>query len=183
MLQLSLTRLCCTDAEHEERGRNAPNPICYLSDTDIVRASKSQHPVQGSRGDGNLGRLALVCARPQGIADHALEAADRRLHPGSQIVTAGFLPGHSATFGGQSQVTVALCRSGLGRSARNRAGPGRHDDGSVRITLGNCLVNPVLIVAAVGDKGGNGIGDLVEQRVNQRGIVDIRRGSKPAGFG
>ena len=39
------------------RGHNAPNPVCYLSDTDIVRASKRQHPVQGSGSKANLGRL------------------------------------------------------------------------------------------------------------------------------
>ena len=52
-------------------GRNAPNPICYLRDTDIVRASERQHPVQRSCGDGDLSRLGLVGARSKRIADHA----------------------------------------------------------------------------------------------------------------
>jgi hypothetical protein len=34
------------------RGRNSSNPIYYLSDTDIIRASEPQHPVQGSGGEG-----------------------------------------------------------------------------------------------------------------------------------
>ena len=40
-------------------------------------------------------------------------------------------------------------------------------------SLGNCLVDPVLIVSAVGGEGGKGIGDLVEQRINHLGVVDI----------
>ena len=70
------------------RGRNSPGPICYLIDTDIPRASEPQHPVQGSSGEGDLGRLGLVCARAKDIADHALVAADRRLDLGPQIVAA-----------------------------------------------------------------------------------------------
>jgi hypothetical protein len=81
------------------RGRNTSNPTRYLADTDIVRASQPQHSVQGRGSDGDLGRLGLVSARPKGIADHALVAADRRLHLGPQIVAAGFLPCHSAAFG------------------------------------------------------------------------------------
>ena len=83
----------------EVRGRNTPNPICYLSDTDIVRASQRQHPVQGSGGDGNLSRLGLVGARSKRIADHAFVSADRRLDLGPQIVAAGLLPSHAAAFG------------------------------------------------------------------------------------
>jgi hypothetical protein len=42
--------------------------------------------------------------------------------------------------------------------------------------LGNRLADPVLIVSAVGGEGSDGIGDLVEQRVSHRGIVDILPG-------
>src|SRR5882757_5572095 len=125
------------------RGLNSSNPICYLSDTDIIRASEPQHPVQGGRSEGDLGRLGLVCARAKGIADHALVAAAR------------LLPSHAAAFDDHPQVTVALCRGGVGRSARYRAGPRRYDDGGIRMALGNRLANPVLIVEAVGDKGGD----------------------------
>jgi hypothetical protein len=57
-------------------GARTPNPICYLSDTDIVRASERQHSVQRSGSDGNLGRLGLAGARSKRIADHALVPAD-----------------------------------------------------------------------------------------------------------
>ena len=40
------------------------------------------------------------------------------------------------------QVTVALCRGGLGRGTRNRACPWRRDDGSGWMTLGNRLAGP-----------------------------------------
>src|SRR5208282_2877487 len=148
------------------RGRNSPNPICYLSDTDIVRASEPQHPVQRSGGEGDLGRLGLFGARSKGIADHAFVSADRRLDLGPQIVAAGLLPGHAAAFGDHPQVTVALCRGDVSRSARYRAGPRRHDDGGIRMTLGNRLANPVLIVEAVGGNGRDGIGDLAEKRLS-----------------
>ena len=72
------------------RGRKDPNPICYLTDTDIVRASELQHPVQSSGSNGNLGRLGLAGARPKRIADHPLVPADRRLDLGSQILAAPF---------------------------------------------------------------------------------------------
>jgi hypothetical protein len=150
-----------------------PDPICYLNDTDVVRAPEPQHPVRGSGDEGNLGRLGLVCARAKGIADHALVAVDRRLDLGPQIVAASLLPSHAAAFGDHPQVTVALCRGGVGRSARHRAGPWRYEDGSIRMTLGDRLADSVLIVEAVGDKGGDGIGDLTEKRISHRGIVDI----------
>ncbi len=158
------------------RGRDSPNPGCYLSDTDIVRASKPQHPVQGSCGDCNLRRLGLVGARAKGITDHAFVAADRRLDLGAKIVAAGFLPRYSTTLCNGPQMAVALCRSGLGRATQNRAGPRWHDDGSIRIMFGDGLVNPVLIVIAVGGEGGNGIGNLTEQPANHRGIVDFLPG-------
>jgi hypothetical protein len=81
------------------RGHNAPNPVCYLSDTDIVRASKRQHPVQGSGSKANLGRLGSVGARSKGIADHTFVSPDRRLDLGPLIVAAGFLPDHLAAIG------------------------------------------------------------------------------------
>jgi hypothetical protein len=82
----------------EVLGRNAPNPKCYLRDTDIVRASERQHPVQRSDSDGNLGRFGLVGARSKRIADHALVSADRRLDLGPQIVAAGSLPATGCGF-------------------------------------------------------------------------------------
>jgi hypothetical protein len=81
------------------RGPNSPDPICYLSDTDIARVSEPQHPVHGSGGEGNLSRLSLVCARAKDIADQALVAADRRLDLGPQIVAASLLPSQAAACG------------------------------------------------------------------------------------
>ena len=134
-----------------------PSPL--FRDTDIVRASERQHPVQGSRGEGNLGRLGLVCARPKRIAYHALVAPDRCLDLGPQIVAAGFLPGHAAAFGDHPQTVITLCWSGFSRGARHRARPRRHDDGGIRMTLGNRLADPVLVVVAVDSKGDDRIGD------------------------
>jgi len=125
----------------------------------MVRASEPQHPVQGSRGECNLGCLGLVCARPKGIAYHALVAPDRRLDPGPQIVAAGFLPSHAAPFGDHPQMAVALGRSGFSRSTGHRTCPRRHDDGSVWITFGSRLADPVLVVVAVDSKGDDRIGD------------------------
>src|SRR5271165_5066510 len=87
-------RLCCTEEGPGSAGTQFPYPICYLIDTDIVRASERQHPVQRSGSDGNLGRLGLVGARSKRIADYAFVSTDRRLDLGPQIVAAGFLPGH-----------------------------------------------------------------------------------------
>ncbi|MEA2731567.1 MAG: hypothetical protein QOF70_6042, partial [Acetobacteraceae bacterium] len=85
-----------------------------------------------------------------GIADHALVAADRRLDLGPQIVAARLLPSHAAAFGDHPQVTVALCRGGVGRSARYRAGPRRYHDGGIRMTLGNRLADPVRVCFNLG---------------------------------
>jgi AraC-like DNA-binding protein len=160
------------------RGHNAPNPICYLIDTDIVRASKHQHPVQGSGGKANLGRLGSVGARSKGIADHTFVSPDRRLDLGPLIVAAGFLPDHLAAISDHPQMAVALCRSGFSRRTRHRAGPRRHDNSGVRMTLRNSLADLILIVAAVGSEGNNWIGDLVEQSVSHRGIVGILPGHR-----
>jgi hypothetical protein len=103
---------------------------------------------------------------------------DRRLDSGSKIIAAGFLPGHVATFGDHQQMAVALCRSGFRRRARHRTRPRRHDDGGVWMTLGNSLGDLILIVAAVAGEGSNWSGDLLEQIVSHRGIVDILAGHR-----
>src|SRR3984885_746134 len=41
------------------------------------------------------------------------------------------------------------------------------------MTLGNRLADPVLIITAVGGEGSDGIGDLIEKRVNHRTIIDV----------
>ena len=155
-------------------GTIPPDPACYLIDTDIVRASERQHPIQGRSSDGNLGRLGLVGARSKRIAITRLyrpidvSTLARRLYP------LAFCHADAAPFGGHPQVTVALCRGALGRGTHNRACPWRHDDDSVWMTLGNRLADPpVLIVIAVGGEGSDAIGYLVEKRVNQRTIIDF----------
>src|SRR6202789_163394 len=75
-------------------------------------------------------------------------------------------------------MAVALCRGGLGRNTRHCARSWWHDDGSIWMTLGNRLADLVLIVGAVGGKGRNGIGDLIEKRVNHSSIVDILPGHR-----
>ena len=70
------------DVGYEGAQTQFPNPICYSRDTDIVWAPKPQHSVQGSRGEGDLGRLSLVGRRSKGIANRALVATDRRLDLG-----------------------------------------------------------------------------------------------------
>jgi hypothetical protein len=50
------------------RGHKYPQLAYYLSDTDIVRLSERQHPVQGRGSDCNLGRLGPFGARSKGVA-------------------------------------------------------------------------------------------------------------------
>jgi len=53
---------------------------------------------------------------------------------------------------------------------------GGTDDGSVWMTFGIRLADPVLVVVAVGGKRDDGIGDLFKKCVNHRGIVDFLPG-------
>jgi hypothetical protein len=48
------------------------------------------------------------------------------------------------------------------------------------MALGNRLADQVLIVGAVGGEASHGIGDLLEQSVSHRGIVDILPGHRDA---
>jgi hypothetical protein len=127
-------------------------------------SSGAQAPAFGS-GQPRRARprscLSPVCARSKDIANHALVAADRRLNFGPQIIAAGLLPGHAAAFGDHPQMAVALCRGGFGRNVRHRARLRRNDDGSVWITLGNRLADPVLVVGAI---GGNVMGSAIWPR-------------------
>src|SRR4051812_2324708 len=93
-------------------GRNSSNPVCYLSDTDIARASEPQHSVEGSRGDGDLGRLGLLSARAKGITDHALVAANRSLDfwP-ARCSRSPFAGPYGLAKGDHPQMAVALGRA------------------------------------------------------------------------
>src|SRR5437868_2747507 len=74
---------------------------------------------------------SVVCrpsVRERSVTDHALIAADIRLHQGTPIVTRRPLPAHAAALGDQLQVLVALRRRGLCRGAWHRARTRRHND-------------------------------------------------------
>src|SRR3954447_12945943 len=71
-------------------------------------ASEVEHAVQSTIGDGHLGCLMSVRARAQAIADHPLEAADRRLSQHSAVVAGGFLPAHAPALTDPLQVPVAV---------------------------------------------------------------------------
>src|SRR5208283_1892993 len=114
--------------------------------------------------------LGLVSPRSQGVADHALVSTDRRLDLGPKIVATGFLPAHATAFSDFPEVEVALRRSDLGGRARNRSRTRWHNDRGIRMTLGHCLVHPVLIVGTVSRERGDGIIQLVEQRASPRGV-------------
>jgi hypothetical protein len=51
-----------------------------------MRASKVQHAVQGTDGDGYLGRPTTIRARVQTVADHPFVASDYGLDPGALVV-------------------------------------------------------------------------------------------------
>jgi hypothetical protein len=113
------------------RGRNSANPVCYSSDTDIVRASKRQHAVQGSGSKANLGRLGLVGARSKGIADRPFVSSDRRLDldpqigRGSELAVFGSQRSHGSPRSMRAGFGSKMVLSGGGRPLRvKRAGAG-----------------------------------------------------------
>ena len=114
-----------------------------------------------------------ISTRSKGIADHAFVSTDCCLDLGPKIVATRLLPAHPTVLDDLLDVSVPLCRSGRGGRARDRGCSRRHDDGGIRMTLGDSLVNSVLIVGAVSREGRDGIGDLVEQRASPRGVIDL----------
>jgi hypothetical protein len=52
---------------------------------DVMRASKLQYAVQGTDGDGYLGRPTAIRARVQTIADHPFVGSDCSLDPGALV--------------------------------------------------------------------------------------------------
>jgi hypothetical protein len=139
----------------------------------MVRASEFKHPVQGDSSDGDFRGLGLISSRSQGIADHAFVSTDRCLDLGPKIVATRLLPAHPTVRDDLLEVSVALCRSARDGRTRNRGGSRRYDDRGIRMTLGDSLVNSVLIVRAVSREGRQGIGELVEQRGSPRGVVAL----------
>jgi len=51
-----------------------PTPVCYLVDTDMLRASERRHPGQGTGGVGDLDRPGLVSARSKCVANYVRSA-------------------------------------------------------------------------------------------------------------
>jgi hypothetical protein len=116
---------------------------------------------------------SVISTRSQGIADHAFVSTDRGLDFGPPIIAARLLPAHPTVRDDLLDMSVPLCRSGRGGRTRNCGCSRRHDDSGIRMTLGDSLVNSVLIVRAVSREGRQGIGELVQQRVSSRGIVAL----------
>jgi hypothetical protein len=78
--------------------------------------------------------------------------------------------------GDVQDVLVALCRSRFGATAWHCRGARQHDHGGIRSMLGDGLVHPVLIVGAVSREGCDRVGDLIEQRTGQRGVINLFSG-------
>jgi hypothetical protein len=144
-----------------------------LGDPDIVRASEFQHPVQGGSSDGDFRGPGLVSSRSKGLADHVFVSTDCGLDLGLKIVATRHLPAHPTALDDLLDVSVPLCWSGRGGRTRDCGCARRHDDGGVRMTLGDRRVNAVLIVCTVSRERRDGIGDRVEQRGSSRGIVAL----------
>ncbi len=85
-------------------------------------------------------------ARAQPVANHLLEPAHGRLGPSPLRVAGGFLPGCPSVLGDVLQMAVALRGFGLGRLARHRRGPRRHDDHRRGMTLSDGGGNALLVV-------------------------------------
>src|SRR4051812_31711358 len=102
----------CTD---QRGGRTDPDPRPGSRDADGLRAAELQHPVQGTSGDGHLGRPARVGARAQRVADHPLVAGHSCLGQRATVVAGGLLPAQAPVLGDGPQVPVAPRRRGLGR--------------------------------------------------------------------
>src|SRR4051812_16761285 len=104
----------CTD---QRGGRTDPQPRPGSRDADGLRAPELQHPVQGTSGDGDLGRPARVGARAQRVTDHPLVAGHGCLGQRATVVAGGFLPAHTA--GG----FYAKCNGCRGEVRAARSGP------------------------------------------------------------
>ena len=139
-------------------------------------ASEFKNPVQSGNSDGDFRSLGLVSTRSKGIADHAFVSTDCCLDLGPKIVATRLLPAHPAVLDDLLDVSVPLCRSGRSGRARDCGCARRHDDGGIRMTLGDRLVNAVLIVGTVSRERRDGIGDLVEQCARPRGVIDLFTG-------
>ena len=71
------------------------------------------------------------------------------------------------------EMEILLCGSHLGRSARNRSCPWRHDDRSIRVARGDSCIAAVLIIGAVAGERSERIGELVEKRPSPETVVNV----------
>ena len=140
-------RLCCSN---QRAGRTMPFLGLVSRYPDVLRASKVNHAVQRTDGDGHLGRPTPIRAGAQAVVNHPLELAGVGLDQGAPAMARGCLPAHVAPFLQEPRVTVALRRRDLGRSARRRVGSRRHVHDSVGMTRGDLVGDAVPIVGAVG---------------------------------
>ncbi len=102
-------------------------PRRMSGNSDRFRAPKLKHAVQGSHGNGNLGRTTPVRPRAQRIRDDSFEAADGGLHQGSLIIPGPLLPARTTAFGDASQMLIPLGRSGAGDLVQNSSWSRLHD--------------------------------------------------------
>ena len=147
----ALLRPCCTD---QRGGHIDPNSRRGSCDADRLRASELEHAVQSTNGDRDFCGLTIVCARTERIADHPFVARDRRLRLGPGVVAGSLLPAHTATFGDQLQMPVALGGLGRGGLTRHRARARWHNDGRLGMALGDRRVHvPAVIGTVAGERG------------------------------
>ncbi len=69
-------------------GSRAWNTCSYrlLRQTDVLRASKFEHLVQGADSEGDLRSASSIRARAQPVPDHALEPADVGLDQSAPVI-------------------------------------------------------------------------------------------------
>jgi hypothetical protein len=112
----------------------------------------------------------------QGVADNPLVSAHSLLGTSPGIVARGFLPPHTTMLGNDLGVPVMLRWIGFGREAEHGRRSRRHDNRSLRMVLGDGVVNSFLVIGTVGDDRGNQRVDLVEQGAKFGGIIDLFAG-------
>src|SRR4051812_47228797 len=154
-------------------GAHSPLPRSGSCNADGLRASQLQHAVQSMDGNVHLGHPTLVRAAAQSVTDHLLEPADGGFDAGSGGVAGRLLPSRSSVLSDGLQMAIPLRRRGLSRLAWHGRGTRRHDDRSIRMTLGDCGGNAFLVVGAVAGEGGDRSVDLVEQGADLGAIIDV----------
>src|SRR5215218_48536 len=124
-------------------------------------------------GDVHLGRLTLVRARAQPIADHLFPPPDGGLGPSAFVVPGSLLPSQAPVLGDALEMAVALRRRGLGIRRWHRTRTRWHDDGRRGVALGNAGVNTVLVIRTVARDRRHGPRDLVEQGIRLGAVIHV----------